>query len=127
RWYDGAQLLLHTPWHFLQSLASTAMLVLWSAGLAVAAALLCYAVATAVEVTLFVSGLVLVGSLWWGPGGRRVRGPVGRLVVPLSRSTGWWLLTLTLLLGLAAATGLWVEARGVSWTPFVDQPFTDAR
>ena len=43
KWYDGAQFLLRTPWDLLRSLPGTLMLVLWSAGLAVAAALLCYA------------------------------------------------------------------------------------
>ncbi len=123
KWYDAAQLLVHTPWHFVQSLASTTMLLLWSAGLAAAGALLCYAASTGIPLTLFLSGLVLAGSLWWGPGGSRVRGPVGRAVVPLSRTIGWWLIAMTVVLGLAVGAGLWVEAQGVSWTPFGEQPF----
>ena len=74
KWYDGAQLVVRTPWHLVQSIPGTLMLVLWSAGLAVAAALICYAVAAGMAVTLFVSGVVLALSLWWGPGGSRLRG-----------------------------------------------------
>ncbi len=32
KWYDGAQLIVRTPWHLVQSIPGTVMLVLWSAG-----------------------------------------------------------------------------------------------
>src|SRR4029079_10110495 len=81
KWYDGVQLLVAAPWHLVQSIPGAVLLGLWALGLAAAAALVCYAIATGVALALFVCGVVLAGSLWWGPGGSRLRGPVNRIVV----------------------------------------------
>ena len=123
KWYDGAQFLIAAPWHLVQSIGGTLMLLLWSAGLGVSAALICYALAAGVEPTLFASGVVFAVSLWWGPGGTRVRGPVGRVVQPLSRSLGPWAAGLAVLLVLAALMGVRVANDGVAWTPAGGQPF----
>ncbi len=123
KWYDGAQLVVHTPWHLVQSIPGTLMLVLWAAGLAVSVALICYAVAAGDAVTLFVSGVVLAGSLWWGPGGSRLRSPVNRVVVPVARSGGLWVAGLVLLLVAATGLGLVAADRNVMWWPDTDQPF----
>lgn len=123
RWYDGPQLLIHTPWHLVQSIPGTLMLVLWSAGLAAAGGLLCYAIVAPLALSLFISGVLLALSLWWGPGGSRVRSPLGRVVVPLSRSTGRWLVVVALLVAASVAAGLWVEAQGISWLPGSGPPF----
>lgn len=125
KWYDGAQVVVHTPWHLVQSIPGTLMLVLWSAGLAVSAALICYALAAADAVTLFASGLMLAGSLWWGPGGSRLRSPLNRVVVPLARSGGLWVAAVVLLLAAAAALGLLAAGNGVAWWPDSGQPFRD--
>jgi len=123
KWYDGAQLVIRTPWHLVQSIPGTLMLVLWSAGLAVAAALICYAVAATMAITLFVSGVVLALSLWWGPGGSRVRGPLSRVVYPLSRNLGSWAAATAVVAVLAVLLGLRISADGVSWLPAGDRPF----
>src|SRR6185369_3952100 len=91
KWYDGALVLVRSPWDLLRSLAGTTMLVLWSAGLAVAAALLCYAFVAGETVTLFVCGTVFAASVWTGPGGSRVRSPLARVVRPVSRDPKLWL------------------------------------
>ena len=78
KWYDGAQLLVRAPWELLRTLPATVMLQLWSAGLAVAAALLCYAFVAGETVTLFVCGTVFAAAVWTGPGGSRVRSPLAR-------------------------------------------------
>ena len=106
-------------------LLPTLMLLLWSAGLAVSAALICYALATGVEATLFASGVVFAVSLWWGPGGSRVRGPVSRVVQPLSRTTGTWLAAVVTLAALTAALALHISSGGVSWAPGDERPFAD--
>ena len=123
KWYDGVQLLLHTPWHLVQSIGGTVLLVLWSAGLAAAVGLVCYAVNAPLAWSLFGSGVVLALSLWWGPGGRRVRSPLGRVVTPASRTVGWWLIAVTVLLLAAGGAGGWVAANDVSWTPGTGVPF----
>ena len=70
KWYDGAQFLIRTPWDLVRSIPVTAMLVVWSAGLAVAAALLCYAFVATEEVTLAVCGTTFAVAVWTGPGAR---------------------------------------------------------
>jgi len=123
KWYDGAQFLIAAPWHLVQSIGGTLMLLLWSAGLAVSAALICYALAAGVEPTLFASGVVFAVSLWWGPGGSRVRGPVARVVQPLSRSLGPWAAGLAVLAVVAGLMGFRVANDGVAWAPAGGQPF----
>jgi hypothetical protein len=123
KWYDVAQLIVRTPWHLVQSIPGTLMLVLWSAGLAVAAALICYAVAAGMAATLFASGVVLALSLWWGPGGSRVRGPFMRVVDPLSRSLGSWAVAMAVLAVVAVLLGVRVSTDGVSWLPAGERPF----
>ncbi|MDO9494873.1 MAG: protein kinase [Nocardioides sp.] len=123
KWYDGAQFLIAAPWHLVQSIGGTLMLLLWSAGLAVSAALICYALAAGVEPTLFASGVVFAVSLWWGPGGSRVRGPVARVVQPLSRGLGPWAAGLAVLAVVAGLMGVRVANDGVAWTPAGGQPF----
>ena len=67
------------------------MLQLWSAGLAVAAALLCYAFVAGETVTLFVCGAVFAAAVWTGPGGSRVRSPLSRVVNPTAHRWKPWL------------------------------------
>jgi hypothetical protein len=123
KWHDGAQLVVRAPWHLVQSIPGTLMLLLWSAGLAVAAALLCYAVAAGLAVTLFLSGVVLALSVWWGPGGSRVRGPLGRVVRPVSRGLASWAVAMAVVAALAVLLGVRVSAAGISWMPAGDRPF----
>lgn len=127
KWYDGPRLLLGAPWHLVRSLPGTAMLLLWSGGLALAAVLICYAVSASAEVTLLIGGVVFVVSLWWGPGGFRVRSPLSRIVNPLSRTTGWWLLGVGVLLAIAMVGWAVVTSQGVSWTPGNQAPFLTVR
>jgi hypothetical protein len=124
RWYDGAQVLVRAPWELLRSLAGTLMLVLWSAGLAVAAALLCYAFVAGETVTLFVCGAVFAGSVWTGPGGSRVRSPLSRVVNPACRRWKPWLAVTFVGLVLATGLGGLAESRGTSWAPGDDRPLS---
>jgi len=119
KWYDGAQFLLGAPWDLVRSLPGTLMLVLWSAGLAVAAGLVCYAVAATVPVTLFVCGTALAVSLWSGPGGSRVRSPLARVVHPLAADLRRWAVGLVLLVVAGLALGM-VASGGTTWGPSGD-------
>ena len=59
-----------------------------------------------------------------GPGGSRVRSPVGRVIRPLSRTLGVWALSVapvTVVAGGAAYLAL----GGVDWAPLDAQPFGD--
>ncbi len=124
KWYDGALLLSRTPWDLLRSLAGTVMLVLWSAGLAIAAALLCYAFVAGEAVTLFVCGSVFAASVWTGPGGSRVRSPLARVVNPAARGWKLWLAVAFVVVVLATSLGALAESRGTSWTPGQDRPLS---
>jgi hypothetical protein len=93
------------------------MLVLWAAGLAIAGALLGYAFLLPLAGTLFVSGLLLSGALWWGPGGSRVRGPVLRVVRPLADRPVIWLVAALLVAAVGTGAGALARDRGVDWVP----------
>jgi len=125
KWYDGVQLLVAAPWHLVQSIPGAVLLGLWALGLAAAAALLCYAIATGLELALFVCGVVLAGSLWWGPGGSRVRGPVNRLVAPLAADLRRWLVALVVVLAVAGVLGFRADLSGASWSPAGGQPHVE--
>ena len=122
KWYDSIQLLVAAPWHLVQSIPSTVLLWLWSLGLAVAAALVCYAFATGLVLALFTCGVVLVAALWWGPGGSRVRSPVARLVNPLAADPARWVVAMLLVLAAAGALGFRADLTGATWTPGSERP-----
>ena len=123
RWHDGPRLVIGTPWHLLRSLPSTVVLALWASGLAVAAGLLCYAVAATMGVTLFLCGVVLTVMLASGPGARRVRGPIRRLTTPLARRLGVWGFSAVMIAALAVFLLLRAQGHGTDWTPWQSSPF----
>jgi serine/threonine protein kinase len=124
KWYDGALLLARAPWELLRSLPATVLLVLWSAGLAVAGALLCYAFGAGESTTLFVCGAVFAAAVYTGPGGSEVRAPLAHVVNPVSGRWKTWLAVTFVLLVLATGLGALADARGSSWTPGQDRPFS---
>ena len=121
KWYDAVVAPLSAPWHLLRSIPTTLLLWFWAGGFAVAAWLLCYALSVDMKLTLFVSGVALAGGLYLGPGGSRVRRPLSRLVIPLSRATSTWGLAVAALLLVALVLGLVSEA-GVHWAPASGRP-----
>ncbi len=124
KWYDGAQFLVRTPYDLVRSIPVTAMLVLWSAGLAVAAALLCYAFVAGEGVTLAVCGTTFAVAVWTGPGGARVRMPLSRVVNPLSREWRSWAAATVIVVIAAVVVGLVAEQRGTQWVPGQDRPLS---
>lgn len=124
KWYDGAQFLFRTPWDLVRSIPTTLMLLVWSAGLAVAAALLCYAFVAGERLTLAVCGTTFAVAVWTGPGGSRVRMPLARVVNPLSRTWRPWAAAFVVVVVTALALGLLAEQRGVQWTPGQDRPLS---
>jgi hypothetical protein len=124
KWYDPVLYLLGAPWHAVRSIPGTLLLVLWSLGLALADVLVCYALAATVETTLFSAGLVLAASLWLGPGGSRVRGPLSRVVNPLSVRAPTWLVAEAVVLAAAGALGFLAVDAGPSWAPDNSAPLS---
>ncbi len=117
KWWDGPQMLLASPWHAVQAIPGALLLLLWSLGLGLACALICYAVTAGEQVTLFASGLVTVLALWLGPGGSRFRGPVSRMVAPVSRGVGSWVLLWAVLAGGTVGLGVLATEQGTHWAP----------
>jgi hypothetical protein len=120
RWYDGLQLLIASPWHAVQALPGAVLLLLWSLGLGLACGLICYALAATEPVTLFASGLVTAGAIWFGPGGSRFRGPVTRMVNPLCRALVSWLISWIVVVGAALGLAVLATDRGTDWAPIGD-------
>ena len=122
KWYDAPRLILGAPWDLVRSVPTTLLLYLWAVGIAVAALLVCYALVTPLPAALFAGGLVLTGMLWAGPGGDRVRGPLGHLVRPLSSRLRRWVVAMLVLVAVGACCLYSFSARGVSWFPGTDRP-----
>jgi serine/threonine protein kinase len=127
KWYDAPLALLSGPWHVLAALAGSVMLVLWSLGIALAAALIGYAFALDAISTLVLGGAAFAVSLWLGPGGSRVRGPVRRVTDPLSRSFGTWLLGVVLVLAMAGFAAYLLSEVGIDWRPAGPGPLAEAQ
>lgn len=121
KWYDGPVLLLRTPWDLLRSVPGSLMLGTWSAGLTVAAGLLCYAVAAPLTASVALCGAVFVLGLWWGPYADRVRSPVRRAARPVSRDVRAWLVVMVVLLAVAGVSA-WGAVDGPEWWPATEPP-----
>jgi len=117
RWYDGLVTPLSYPWFFAVAIPGLLMLGFWSGGLAVAAGLIAYAFAAPIAELLLATGAVLLGSMWWGPGGSRLRGPVRRLVWPLAAHPLVWALATAGLVLVAGAGAMAALNSGVDWLP----------
>jgi hypothetical protein len=117
RWYDGLVTPLSYPWFFAVAIPGLLMLGFWSGGLAVAAGLVAYAFAAPIAALLLATGAVLLGSMWWGPGGSRLRGPVRRLVWPLAAHPVVWVLATAGLVLLAGTGAMAALNSGVDWLP----------
>ncbi|GAB3034212.1 hypothetical protein GCM10011376_20800 [Nocardioides flavus (ex Wang et al. 2016)] len=127
KWYDGIQVLLAAPWHVVAALGGSLVLLLWSAGIACAVALLCFAASLSMTTSLLAIGGAFAVSAWWGPGSERVRSPVRRLVDPLARRGVPWLLVTLLVAAAGSGLGAAASAQGTSWTPYDDAPFSGVR
>lgn len=124
-WFDGPRLLLGAPWHLLRSIPGTGLLVLWGIGFATAAGLFAYAFALSLPTALLVCGTAFALALGVGPGGRRVRGPIDRVVLPAAEQPARWLIgvaAVAVIGGLAASVAY---TRGPDWTPAQDRPLAN--
>jgi heme A synthase len=85
--------------------------------------LVCYAMAASAGVTLAAAAVVLVGALWCGPGGSRLRSPVNRVVRPLSRGVRGWLIAVAVVVAVGGLLG-GLAAHGADWLPAGGAPFS---
>jgi len=122
KWYDPVLYLIGAPWHVVRAIPGTILLALWSVGLALAAALICYAAAADLETSLFATGLTFTVALALGPGGSRVRSPLARAVHPLASGPGAWLVSVLVVGAVAVFFAYLVSTSGVNWTPFSGPP-----
>ena len=123
RWYDGALTAMSSPWYVVVATGGTLMLLLWSTGVALIVGLAYLLFNLPMVPGLLAMGGVLAFSLWWGPGSRRVRVPVRRLVVRATsgRWLGWFAsgaLVVVVLLGAYA-----LLRGGVIWDPQPGPPW----
>lgn len=123
RWYDGPLAVLSSPWYLLVATGGTLMLLLWSAALAFLTGLALLLFRLPTVSSLLVMGAVLALSVWWGPGGQRLRVPTRALV---NRSTRWpalgWAGVIAVVLAVAGSAYL-LSQHGVSWEPQPGPPW----
>jgi len=124
RWWDAPWALVSAPWHLLASLPSSLLLLVWSGGLGLAAALVGYAVGAPTPLVLGPAGVVVAAALWWGPGGSRVRSPLRRAATPVVLSAGATLLCVAVLLAAVVGIVLAVHGAGavLTWAPASGSP-----
>lgn len=124
RWYDVPASTVSVPGYLLISLAGTGVLLAWAAATAIAAAAVLFAVQVPVRTGLVLDALVLVASLWWGPGSGRVREMTRLTTRPLSRegraapiAFGIGLAACVVFVSLLATQGPnWAPAQAAPWT-----------
>jgi predicted Ser/Thr protein kinase len=123
KWYDGPLATITSPWYLLVATGGTLMLVLWSAALAFVVGLGLLLFRLPLVPGLLVMGSVLAFSMWWGPGGRRVRLPTRSLVLGATRQSwlGW---SSAGVVGVTAAVSAYLlMTGGVTWAPMPGPPW----
>jgi hypothetical protein len=112
---------LSAPWYLVAALPGTLLLAVWAVGIAIAAALLCYAAGASTAATLFVSGVGVALGLWVGPGASYLRWPVRVVAHAVARRTGRWAVLTVVLVALAGFVGHQASL-DVGWAPFGRPP-----
>ncbi len=123
RWFDAPLAVVSTPWYLVVATGGTLMLMLWSALLAFAVGFAYQLFRGPLVPGLLAMGAVLALAVWWGPGGRRLRQPVRRVVAGLTRNTwvGW--VSVAFVVGAAALLALGLLGDGVIWDPATGSPW----
>jgi hypothetical protein len=123
RWYDPVLTAVSSPWYAVIATAGTLLLLLWSAAVAFTAGFAYLLFSLPLVPGLLLMGALLGISLWWGPGSRRIRTPVRRLVLAgTSRAwTGWF--AIAFLAVVAALCAYALLTGGVLWDPKPGPPW----
>jgi hypothetical protein len=126
RWWDPVVALLAAPWHLVAGLGGAVVLSLWSLGISLAAALLCFAVSAPLLTSLAIVGATFALAAWVGPGSERLRGPVLRSAEALAVHAVPWSLIVLLLVASAAGLAA-LSMSGPAWVPASEAPFSGIR
>ncbi len=126
KWYDAPLAVLSSPWHLVAGIPGTLMLVLWSLGIALAAGLVGFALSLDALSTLVLTGASFAVSIWLGPGGSRVRGPVRRITDPASRGVGNWVAAMLVMLAFVGVPAWFLWQNGIDWSPASGGPLSRA-
>jgi hypothetical protein len=124
-WYDAPLTLLSTPWYLVVATGGTLLLLLWAGALAsiLGVAGLLFRVPAAV--LLVATGALFTLGLWSGPGSKRLRLPVRRGVVSVTRDVwiGW---TVVAGVAIVLVSLVWLMLAGEpSWSPQPGPPWRD--
>ncbi|MEI2712561.1 MAG: serine/threonine-protein kinase [Nocardioides sp.] len=122
-WTDGPRVLMAAPWHLVRSIPGTLMLVVWGIGVATAVWLFAFALNLTMAQTLLACGTTFAAALGLGPGGRRVRGPLTRVITPLSASPRGFLIGLAVVVAVGTIAAYVALTSGPDWTPGNGRPF----
>jgi Protein kinase domain len=127
RWSDAPRSVLGYPWHLLLGSFGAVVNVVVATAFAGFAAVGMLVLGATGPVSLVVGGAVGGWSTWWGPGSRRVRQPLGRMVDVAARSPlPGWLVAGALALAVVV---LWLATTGdgVTWAPASGPPWQELR
>ncbi len=123
RWYDAPLTVLSSPWYLLVAAGGTLALVLWAVMVILAAGLVLMISPVPTPAVLLLLGAILGVTLWWGPGGARLRRPTHRLVGAAVRDpwVGWTVVAAVAL--VAGALGWAALTQDVVWDPQPGPPW----
>jgi hypothetical protein len=124
-WYDAPLTLLTAPWYLVVATGGTLLLVLWSGVLASILAVAALLFRAPLPALLVATGAVFVLGLWTGPGSKRLRLPVRRAVVSVTRDPwiGWTVLAGVAIV-LVSLVWLLLSAE-TSWSPQPGPPWRE--
>jgi len=108
---------LAVPWHLVVSAPGTVILLLAACGSGGVFALILGAFGLQDSHALFAAGVLAALTLWWGPGSRRLRRPVRRVVWHVSRSDTSGAAWTGLVYGGVVLLLLALGSVGVQWFP----------
>jgi predicted Ser/Thr protein kinase len=122
-WYDAPLTVLTAPWYLVVATGGTLLLVLWSSLLASILAVAALLFRAPLPALLVATGAVFTLGLWTGPGSKRLRLPVRRAVVAVTRDPwiGWTVLAgvaivlVSLVWLLLSAETSWAPQPGPPW------------
>ncbi len=124
RWYDVPASTVAAPMYLASSLVGSVVLVLSAAVITGAAAFVFGAANVGLGIALPALGILWTASLWWGPGGQRVREWAWRGSARMARPTRVGPLLLVVgVIALVVSMAV-IESVGASWFPASSVPWT---